>query len=215
MKSYLRFIVGVLTGAALVFTYVAYEVTTERDYVACMLDSPNIDDTELCEPFRGKGFPRPEVSESNYRVCMMDWGEKEDHNCDQFKPKEEELLTKNENIVMMSCEHDVTYKYNAFSDANELIETVRDDLDTSLEINLESKTIIPGGSSVVFDYTERGNEIFWSTKLKVSDRTNNIWTDLINRVSGSYETTFNWCTDNKCKKDKVELYNCKQAEKIF
>ena len=88
MKSFAIFIVGVLVGVALVFTYVSYEVITERDYRTCMMDT-NQDDTELCEPFRGKGYPRPEVSGYNYRVCMMDWGEKEDHNCAQFKPKEE------------------------------------------------------------------------------------------------------------------------------
>ena len=90
MKSFAIFIVGVLVGVALVFTYVSYEVITERDYRTCMMDSPNTDNTELCEPFRGKGYPRPEVSGYNYRVCMMDWGEKKDHNCDQFKPKEED-----------------------------------------------------------------------------------------------------------------------------
>ena len=89
MKSFLIFIAGVLVGVALVFAYIFFEVATERNYVECMLDVPGVDDTEFCEPFRGKGFPRPEVSESNYRVCMMDWGEKEDHNCDQFKPKEQ------------------------------------------------------------------------------------------------------------------------------
>jgi len=90
MKSFAIFIAGVLVGVALVFTYVFYEVVTDRDYVACMLDSPHIDDTELCEPFRGKGFPRPEASNTNFTVCMQDWGNKEDHNCDQFKPKEED-----------------------------------------------------------------------------------------------------------------------------
>ena len=88
MKSFLIFIAGVLVGVALVFAYIFFEVATERNYVECMLDVPGADDTEFCEPFRGKGYPRPEVSGYNYRVCMMDWGEKEDHNCDQFKPKE-------------------------------------------------------------------------------------------------------------------------------
>ncbi len=89
MKSFSIFIAGVLVGGLLFAGVLAYKVVSERDYVDCMLDRPRIDDTELCEPFRGKGYPRPEVSGYNYRVCMMDWGEKEDHNCDQFKPKEE------------------------------------------------------------------------------------------------------------------------------
>ena len=120
-----------------------------------------------------------------------------------------------ENILILSCEHLVTNKYNAFSDLNELKETNKDPFDSSLEINLDNKTAIPGGSMVKHEYKERGNEILWSNRLKVSERTENIWVDVVDRVSGSWVSKFSWCTDNQCKIDTEEFFKCEKAKKIF
>ena len=124
-------------------------------------------------------------------------------------------MTQEENILILSCKHLVTYKYNAFSDLNELKETNKDPFDSSLEINLDNKTATPGGGVVKHEYKERGNEIFWSTRLKVSERTENIWVDVVDRVSGSWVSKFSWCTDNQCKIDTEEFFKCEKAKKIF